>query len=207
MSRSLNSFIESPLCEIHFAGFRAHALELQHRGWEVSGYEKPCFHTYAKEISLCLRHSTSGLTFMSSSTVFELDQIMRGKPANMMNRAPVFNINGITFDGRTRFVERVDPFIFDMKEQSFEPLDLTPNIKRIDLDKFDLSKFGIFRKLNDSANIFLEQATAHELMEEILKKQSPKQREIREKRRKREAYGELFERNPNDEIKLQLIAV
>lgn len=199
---SVESFLYSPVCEISFAGFRATTLGLQNAGWELSARQGHSPNRAGYDIQLMMNHSGGGLTMLSSMQMIDYS-FLRDK---MMSNEMHFDVVGLQVGERSFFMPKVRPFEIDFSARSFNAIDATPSLERIDLNKIDLMKFGVFKKINDSANIFLPEKTISELMDDILSKQKPIQDEIR-KNRKREEFVQDFNRNPNEEIKVQLIAV
>jgi len=129
---------------------------------------------------------------------------------NLRGCLPEMNIMGVQTGGdRTSYLRIPKPMEIDFKPNMFSPIDCVPQVKSIDLGEIDLHKFGIFRKLNEEANLYLPEKTIDELMKEILKKQEPKQKEIRQNNRRREFMDGFngVDQNPLAEIKCQLIAI
>lgn len=147
----------------------------------------------------------SGIVMVSRLNLIDINR-MANSPHEYMDP---FDVMGISIDRRSAFMPIRDQVEIDFSARCFSAIDAVPAMKQIDLSTIDLNKFGIFKKLNDSANIFLPEKTVNELMAEILEKQKPMQAEIREKRMKQERLNGLFEidRRPNEDIKLQLVAI
>lgn len=197
---NLDTFVKSPLVNVHFAGFRSNTLELQNNGWQLSASEDFSRRSGYRELQLILHHSGGGMTMASRVQLMDVDFIMRRAPL------PDFKVNAIQLSGRSTFMATPEPMDISFSSRSFVSIDATPSFERIDLSQIDLMKFGVFKKINDSANIFLPEKTIEELMSEILSKQDPRQKEIRQNNKRRD-FMQDFNRNPNEEIKVQLIAI
>lgn len=203
---NFNELIYSPRMNIHFAGFKANAWELQSAGWAFTAYERMSHSQHGRELQIMLNHDGAGITMVSTASLFKIEELFRddrfSKPQFL------FQVMGIQVEGRTSFVEhpRMEDMNFFFDKHRFTSVDMAPRYEKVNLSKINLNEFGVFKKINDAANVFLPEKTVNELMEEILKKQEPTQKEIR-KNRNRESFMQEFNRNPNEEIKLQLIAV
>lgn len=202
--KSLSDFIlRSPIVHINFAGFRATTHELTNHGWELSATQDRSHRDYGLNIQLLLRFED--ICMVSAVNLIEHAAIIND-PMKFMSQ---FNIMGLSFSGRSHFMAKMPEFSIGFMRSTFTPIDTTPQIERVDISQIDLAKYGIFKKLNDSANLFLPEKTINELMSEILEKQKPMQDEIRGKRQRASRLDGLFDydRNPNEEIKLQLVAI
>ena len=203
----LQHFLNSPLVNLNFAGFRANSLELQDHGWALSAHEIMCNTRGRRELQIMLNHDKGGLTMISQLELLDYQYIM-SVMQNGRHDLPEFNVVGFQVGGRSHFMPHVRSMDVDFSfhKKPWAAIDATPMYEQVDLTKIDLNNFGVFKKLNDSANIFLPEKTINELMDEILTKQGPKQREIRQSQR-REAFMQEFNRRPNEEIKVQLVAI
>lgn len=205
---SIDSFIHSNMFRVNFAGFSALGIDLQNKGWEFSAYQKISYNYDGYEIQLMMNHRGGGITMVSHLSLYNIHEIIRNQhyvSHKKISDFQAFEVMAVQINERSSFLSTplVKEFNFT---NSFSAIDASPSFERIDLSKIDFKKFGVFKKINDAANIFLPEKTVNEIMDEILSKQAPKQQEIR-KNRKREEFMQEFNRNPNEDIKLQLIAV
>ena len=216
--KSLSSFLESPIVEVHFQGFRSSTPQLQSSGWAISARElAPIDHSpFDRSVQLMMEHDC-GVRLISNLQL--VHRIGFGHSAYIDGRrfgAPVdqprFDIIGMEFSGSSRFVipmvrpEDVE-FTYGMRKgERFMPIDARPAVQQLDLGSVNLSQWGIFKKLDHTTNIYLPEKTCTDLLEEILKKQAPRQKEIRKNERVREFTAE-FNRKPEETIKAQLIAI
>lgn len=212
--RSLDSFIQSPICDIHFAGFRSTTMALQNAGWSISAHQKLSEYRSGIEIRLLLNHSAGGMTMMSHMELISVHDMLEAKERFSTHRGTIlFEITGVSVGERSSFIADRPKFNLDFRALgpgSFDAIDAVPSYERIDLSTISLERFGVFRKLNDMANIYLPEKTVDELLKDILEKQAPKQAEIRKRERREKFMSDNFseiERKPNESIKAQLIAV
>ena len=204
MSRSVSHFLESPLVEFHFAGFKGTAHGLQSAGWQISAYEQMSPRSYGREIQLMLHNG--GLTMISVLELLDMGQMVS---ALRDHRPVLMDIMGVSIDGRSTILPmRMEPanFGFLDSKDGFQPIDCSPSIRRVDLGQIDFYRYGVFKRLNVGAEIYLPEKTVDELLNEILKKQEPRQKEIRKNQKRREFMSEFHSDKATD-IKAQLIAV
>lgn len=171
-------------------------------GWALSAYERMDERSYDKVIQLSMKHE-AGIILMSSAYVAKYDYMTRALPVFD------FNVMAASIESRSSFIAQPRPVEIDINPGSFVPIDIVPEMKRIDLSRINFEEFCLFRPLNDSATIYVPKATEAELMDLILKKQAPKQAEIREKRRKEGLRNGVIDctRTSKDLIKAQIIAI
>lgn len=212
MSRSHSSLqdfiVRSPLVKISFAGFESNTARLQDAGWALSARQSHSLHNYGYEIQLIMSHGDNGLTMMTNLEVFDVHRFIgqfRREELEMY-----LSIAAISINQRNYIMPNPKAMSFTMKMGDFSAIDAMPSYERIDLSEIDFRKFGVFRKINDAANIYLPEKTVDELLKEILGKQDPKQAEIRQRKRREAFINDNFvevEKNPNNHIRAQLIAV
>lgn len=205
------------MVEVGFAGFRATLVTLQRCGWALSAHEL-CDHTRgpgSRNIQLLMeRHGLHLLShvemipvqgFHERSFDFGLQNRFNGLPARV-------DVVGVQLDDRSHFIsmpKEMDLEFLNTPSTTpgyFHPIDARPAWKQIDLSKISMSEFGVFKRLNDTASIYLPEKTIAEILDEVLKKQEPKQREIRHNNKRREFMDDMS-RDPKEEIKAQLIAI
>lgn len=206
-SFDLNAFMMSNFFTVRFAGFVGSGMDLQNDGWSFSASQMRSPNHYGIDLQLILTHKGGGLTLASHMMLFDIPQMMkRIHSRDFSSNELTFDVMAAQLGHQTNFFAMPKPMEISFNQKSFHAMDATPSYDRIELNSIDLNKFGIFKRINDSTNIFLPEKTINELMEEILTKQAPAQAEIR-KNRKREQFMQEFNRNPNEDIKLQLVAV
>ena len=208
--RNFDEFVKSNIFKVNFAGFSAYGHHLAERGWDFSAYQGHSMRSFTYDLQLIMRHAASNLTMISQLQAYDLNDVLYNQRnitlRDRADNAP-FEVVGVQIDNRSSFImPMVKQRDVDFSRREFFPADMSPNYERIDLSQLDFNKFGVFRRTNEAANIFLPEKTVNELMEEILKKQAPVQAEIRANR-KREEFMRDFNRNANEDIKLQLVAV
>lgn len=199
---SQNSYTESPITHVNFAGFRSSTYELSRNGWAISAYERVCESTMDHVLQLSMKHE-GGMVLMSSAFMTRYDFMTRTIPKFELK------VTAASIDYKSCFFHRPQPIEIEMNQGAFLPIDVLPKRKEINLSTLNFEDFCIFRPLNDSATIYVPKATEAELMKMILDKQAPKQDIIREKR-KRESLrdgGISCERTSIDFIKAQIIAI
>lgn len=199
-----NHIVKSPITHVNFAGFRSTTYELSRNGWAISAYEQMDYSKgYDRVIQLAMKHE-GGLVLMSSAYMTDMDSMTRSLPTFD------FNVMAASVESRSSFmVRRPDPISIDVMDRSFAPIDCVPENTSIDLSSINFDEFCLFKPLNDMTTIYVPKATEAELMKIILEKQAPKQKEIRERRRKEGLRNGVADcaRNSNDLIKAQLIAI
>lgn len=201
---SVDTLIRSPIVQVNFAGFRSTTAELQRNGWALSAYQDFDCRMAARTVRLMMHHESGGLTMVSKLWLSDMGDIQRV----MQNQAlPPFDVIGVSLDGRSTFVSIPKPLEIDFQPGMFKPIDAMPSVDRIDLSAFDFTKFGVFKPLNESTNIYVEEKSVPELLKLIEEKQAPKQAEIRKKNRTKEFMEQAFKESPNQHIKAQLIAI
>lgn len=203
-----HNIISSPATMIDFCGFRAQLHVLQDNGWEISAdqHVNYSFSHSGYRVSLMLRHSKAGMTMMTNNTEVDRHAFL---DHHWGQKAPelYFRIVSLQYDNRppmyVEFMNHMDFMPLRAGMDPFHPIDASPKILGIDLNKVDLYSHSVFRKLDVESNIFVPETSAAELMDIILKKQAPKQAEIRERRR-REGN---FEKDSEEKIMAQVIAI
>lgn len=221
MLKSAADLIFSPIAEIHFAGFKSTGHDLQRAGWQVSAYEMnhDRYEGVRKNVQLMFFHDRNRITMVTEMVFFDVREMMsasRDFEMQYMCKPPtreIFKVIGFNIhNGPTNIIANYkhESVEFMFREQPvFRPVDMMPRYNKIDLDGVDLRRWGVFKQIDDTKNIFLPEKTIDELMKDILKKQEPAQKDIRAKRRTKEFMKDNFgenDRMPGEEIKLQLVA-
>lgn len=160
------------IARVYFAGFESDTLRLQREGWQLSYSQQ--LNSYERVFRLAMKHEKAGVYAISSPTIINMDTIMRNGSC-----APDwlhFNICHMSNDFRVR--------ILPMPQVAFQAFDAIPQFE--DTKEFSFEEFVPFKPLNSEApEIFLDKKTAAELIDLAIKKQEPKQAQIREENRKR----------------------
>lgn len=178
-------------------GFESDTLKLQHAGWELSVHED--FHYHA--ICLAMRHRT--LRLYGISRRVNLEHYYDFQQRADMIRHLVFDIQGVAPEIRTIEAPKVD-------FAQFKPIDAVPMWTEQEIKC--ISDFNIFRTIEASKEIIVEPQTVSEMLNEILKSQAPKQKELREelrKKRRRESveFLPLESVKPAEELHAQIISL
>lgn len=196
--------ILNQICPVYFAGFESDTFRLQKNGWQLSVEQM-----YDRcAIRLAMKHE--GARIFAITHTIDMYQYMqtnftRGKLAGLSMADPpmIFNVAAIGNDIRFQ--------IMPTGPVSFKAFDATPQYTEAPLVNFEDAV--PFRPLNNEApEIILADKNVAELMEMALRMQDPKQREIREKRRKeawRTGEGEVMRPgyNPSKDIMAQIISI
>lgn len=178
-------------------GFESDTLRLQNAGWELSVYEDFSCHA----IRLAMRHRTLRLYALSRLVRLEHYYDLANRMESI--RHLVFDIQGVAPEIQTIVEHRVD-------FSKFKPIDAVP--QWVDQEIKQISDFNIFRTLEASKEIIVDPKTVSEMLNEILKSQAPKQKELREelrKKRRREEIEFLPLENikPAEEVHAQIITI
>lgn len=170
--------IRSAPLPVHFAGFESDTLRLQNAGWQLSVEQDRDIYTGCYAIHLVGKHEGAA-TFMYCNPVRldpgELFHSYRehGYPKHIefhvAHVAPNFNMRIMTMESTA----------------SFRPIDARPEM--IESKDVSLEDLAIFKPVNVSEDfeIYLNKKDESEILDLLLQKQDPKQKEIRENRRHR----------------------
>lgn len=163
----------NPICPVHFAGFESDTLRLQRAGWQISAEQLVNRHA----IRLALKFEPARVFALTNAVsmkdFYEWDQ--RGRSVS----CPIgFHVQHIANDMRFQIM----PMSY---RPSFAPIDATPAFEERQEVRFE--DLIPFRPLSiDAPEIVIAQADVSELLDAIIKKQDPKQKEIRERVRRDE---------------------
>lgn len=201
----LDNLVETYVFSVHFAGFESDTYRLQRNGWNLA-FNRPA---HKDTIQIAMRHEKAGLYAMSNDLSFESFYSLSKRPDSSINPFQpgiVFNIIHVFNQGRVQ--------IFPvMGAAAWTPFDATPSFAQTEELPFD--KWVPFKSINpDAPDIVIPEHTLPELLDIILNKQDPKQKEIRERQRKeawlREAKKSIPLTEARDfsrDIKAQIITV
>lgn len=195
----LNSVLRNPICKVHFAGFESDTLQLQHAGWELSMEQLQVYD--GVQLRMALKHE-AGRIFAITHPVSSRAMYMLASAASP---PPIFNIAWV--GNEARFMIFPQP-----RAMAFSAVSAVPEYERTTEIKFEDAI--PFRPLNHSApEIVIAQQSIPELMELVLKLQDPKQKEIRESRRKEawrrgeSGYEHSEGYKPASDIRAQIISL
>lgn len=154
--------------KIHWDGWQTDTFELQRAGWSISA-EQPAHMLHS--IRFALKHPSEKIYAVTNPVDVSQAHYTRGgtealrglvlEIAYMANRVVIHTMDNVS---------------------RFQPVDGTPEL--VDVTPKDLAEFNIFRPLQRPQDIILEPADVNAAMDIILKYQSPKQKEIREKKQR-----------------------
>lgn len=167
--------ILSQPCKVLMAGFESNTYLLQSQGWELSMQED---FQYCS-VRMIMRHNVWKTYAVSSPVSHEFFAEAR--------MPPVFNI--VMMASRLEAVVTED-------FSKYRPIDATPEIAFLE-KRQSIEDFRLFKTVDHSQDIIVDPNDVAALMEHILKIQSPKQAEIREKlRREKAREGMLMDLQP-----------
>jgi len=168
--------ISSPITKVYWAGWESDTLRLQKAGWELSTEQD----IYRQSIRMAFRNTGYNIYGISNPISREecLDMksmFINGHPRSdlVFNYFPPLTIN---YMASRMHVE--------LREHSMEfmPIDATPAFETREVKSIE--DFQIFRPIGNPKELIVTPDSVPELLELIMKKQDPKQFEIREKKRK-----------------------
>jgi len=207
--------IESPICKIRFAGFESDTYTLAKQGWSVSAEQIPMFTRAGYEIRLALKHQAAQCYMVTHSVEINWGMVGYLKENRFMNpnaeygfgKLPPFNVAAIFSEAKIHYIPTD-------KTWKFNPVDPMMRMKQ-NVEVHDFESWVPFRTINpDAPQIYVPQKSVPELLEFILEKQEPKQKQIREEmlaeqfRQSRE--GEMITNVPRDsqhgDIRCQILA-
>lgn len=157
------------------AGFRSNTFALQGAGWELAADQD----IRDQKLWILIRHPVWKLAGFSQPIDFDYfnyDQASRS--------GALIDIKSLRSQDSFRFVE------VNSNISSFLPIDATPEF--VYREEKSLMDFKIFKTIDHVKDIVVEPSSVPELMEHILKLQSLKQTEIRERIRKERAREEFW---------------
>lgn len=162
--------LKNPIFRLYWAGWESDTLKLQSNGWQISTQQD----VYRNSIRFAVHHPK----FQISGMTDPVDFYFRG-----MNQHEMFSMNfpPVTLRWMASHFE-VRMHVTNTEMMNWDAIDATPAI--IDQQVKTLEDFKIFRPLNPINEIIIPQADVSMLLDDILKKQDPKQKEIRDRMRK-----------------------
>lgn len=160
--------ISSPRIEVVWAGWRSDTYALQSNGWEISAEQS----SFDRTIRLALKHPKFNIYGISQTSDYNQYLEMN---RNYYGECPPIVIQ--------HMASRMQLNLMDNLSQ-FNPVDCEPQVNPPNMEVRDIEDFLIFRPINKSKEIIIPESSAIELLDEIIKKQDPKQKEIRNKKRR-----------------------
>jgi hypothetical protein len=160
--------VNSPIVEILWGGWKTDTLTLQKHGWDIS--VEPDI--YDMRVRFAIKHDELGLYGITQATDYDPRGLLHGN-LDWKYPRPVF-LQYLTSKLTIQTMDNLNSFV---------PMDAQPTIIETDIRRIE--DFNIWRKVREpEQSIIVEPQSVPELLSHILELQSPKQFEIREKRRK-----------------------
>jgi len=161
--------ITSPITKVRWAGWESNTHQLQRTGWQISAEQESHKHS----IRFAFKHPNFRIYGISQSVDLAMywDNTFHHK--NPFATLPVIDINYMA--------SRMEVVLYDDLTK-FEPIDATPSFNT--MERKNIEDFMIFRPIGNAKEIIIAEPEVSGLLDMILKKQDPKQEEIREKKRK-----------------------
>jgi hypothetical protein len=161
--------ISSPRTKILWAGWESDISRLQEQGWQISAEHD----IYSMNYRFALKHPSFRIYGITEPVRFDSYYDGLIQSGNPFGDLPIINV---------RFMaSRLDIRLNDDLSK-FTPIDTQPSF--IEYKEKSIEDFMIFRPIGKANEIILVEQEVPELLDLILKKQSPQQAEIREKKRK-----------------------
>lgn len=215
---SLSKIPVSYPIKVLFQGFESDTVRLQQAGWEISARQAMDEFRYCMTVQLAMRNRR--LNLHAVTTVIRLDGRMAHFAANGAMHEIIDYFRSLYFEvigiGSDIEFQSHSPAIRVMGDFGLDEINLKPgsiNYFPVDTrpqwiaapERFKLSDLCLFRKVDGVQEFLVDQASVDDLMNLILKKQAPKQKEIRERARRAEFKREFENFQDRGEIKAQLI--
>lgn len=198
--------VASPICEVNFAGFRSTTLDLQNAGWQLA-IDEQIYHPHMarRDITLAMKYNGIQLYAIATCDYRIFQQHIHAIRNRHIEQAPpiIFTVHQV-YPEHGRMMITSAPKVVSMmvqESQSFLPFDATPSYQEVDIK--DLSLFRVFDQNNEI--IVDNDPSVMDLVDKILAKQAPKQKEIRE-RLKREQAREEFKNSLKPKLHLYNLA-
>ena len=192
--------ILSPNTRVYWAGWEGHTLALQQAGWEISAEQNYCNMGYR----FAFKHPV--LKMYGISHPVDEFAIRSHYQSPHLSPFPPIQLAHIASDLRVYIHDNLD---------CFKPIDAAPSVCMDEIR--NIEDFKIFRTIAKCRDTVIEKHTVPELLELILKYQSPRQKELREKKRREyrkfqrevNALSEDFmnEYDPRNDIVAQIVTV
>lgn len=211
-------FLQSAPVKVRFAGWESTTHQLQAAGWQLAiRREFDLSMRPDLSIQLALKHEQARLFALARPLTMDISEIHEhlsmGREQGFINfmKDKYFEVFCVAPD----IVERQIVPTHNYMPSSFMPIDASPQYTDLKTKDFSLEDLAIFRPLNPDSEIVVHPSMIPELLGKIRNAQAPKQKEIREKKRKEEMRkavreklnGEMDGYEPAKDIKATIVAV
>ncbi len=210
LGRDLENFmIRSPAVTVRFAGFTSDTWTLQRNGWQLSCEQG--FSPFSADYTVRLALKNEQARLYALTNTIELARHWIGMAMTGQYREFAENVQKIEF--HVQHMSTSMSVVIPERAQfatAWNAFDALPSYEAIQSKEMSLDQFCLFKPINHNVDLILDQKSVAEVMAFILKKQAPKQAEIREKLRKeklREKFGEFDGYEPTKDIKAQIISI
>jgi len=160
--------ISSPLTKILWAGWESNTLTLQNQGWQLSAEQS----MESMNFRFALKHPNFRMYGISQMIPYYDFYDVYQRKDGFSSLPPIIIVH---------MVSRMEINLYDDLSK-MQPIDALPTF--VENEKKDIEDFMIFRPIGKSQEIIVSPQEVPELLNMIIKKQSPKQAELREKKRK-----------------------
>lgn len=199
--------VNSPM-RVRMFGWESNTRELQHHGWQLSMKQDVQHHAF----QLALHHPHLKLFALSRN--YDDFYFMRyaGDPMYARNIQDRFIFDIVHLASRIEVILHegmLDSIRHPLRRfGTFSPVDAEPQWERMERRQ-SLEDFMLFRPINNSRNVIVDPNDVPQLMEMILKAQSPQQEEIRQRQRSRENMAYVIDAGllPRHDIHAQIITI
>jgi hypothetical protein len=182
--------VTSRRCPVFFAGFKSDTATLQNNGWDLSMEQLNNFAHARSELRLAMRHEKAGLYALSAPVAWDQRreyayQTSMREPGYVHQTALgadwdyslTFQIIYVGSNARFQIIPQ-------SRAMFFQPIDAFPAVEQV--QELDFDQAIPFRTISAEApELVVDPDKVGQIMELILKAQSPKQAEIRQETRRR----------------------
>lgn len=203
-------FASAPV-KVNFAGFISTTADMADHGWEMVLEKHYNISHHDIELFTAFRHTKSkallkGVVVGVGEWRYRIMEIMSGRAISMIDavKAMYINIQFVANDTRFQFIPET------MARPTLQAVDMRPQIDHFQIDEVALEDICPFKQVQVSEDfeIYLNQKDEAEILEYVLKRQDPKQREIRKNKRRREWLEQGSEgTDSRADIRAQLLVV
>jgi len=171
--------ISSPMVKVLWAGWESDTFTLQRAGWQISAEQD----ISSMRFRLAIKHPNFRIYGLGD--LMDYGEYAEFKD-NVYRQYPPVHIKYMA--------SRMDIHVYD-NLSNMNPIDCEPQFNIKETQVKSIEDFMIFRPINKANEIIVPDFQVRELLDLILKKQDPKQAEIRENKRKE---WRKFTRQVND---------
>ena len=162
--------ISSPITKVLWAGWESDTLRLQQAGWQLSAEQD----IMTAQVRFTFKNPNCRI-YGLSNLVSYADYFDSYKDGQFYRQIPPLIIQYMA--------SRMEINIFDNLAK-FRSVDTLPNIVE-EIQKKDIEDFNIFRPIGNIKELIVTPQSVPELLDLIIQKQDPKQKEIREEKCKK----------------------